>query len=109
MSLRGIRWGLFSTLGDIDYSDNLALLSHTHKDIQEKITDCKHTDKIMVLHIRIKKTETMTLNVEVPAQYKVNDEQVRLAENITYLGSIITSEGDKKNIHSRLGKARRIF
>jgi hypothetical protein len=40
----------------------------------------------------------MTLNVEMPAPMR---------NNFTYLGSIITSEGDtKEDIHSRLGKAR---
>jgi len=33
---RGIRWGTFSTLEDLDFADDLALLSHTHQHIQEK-------------------------------------------------------------------------
>ena len=33
---RGIRWTLFSTLKDMDFVDDLALLSHTLSHIQEK-------------------------------------------------------------------------
>jgi len=33
---RGIRWGTFSTWEDLDFADDLALLSHTHQHIQEK-------------------------------------------------------------------------
>ena len=33
---RGIRWTLLDTLGDLDFADDLALLSHTHQHMQEK-------------------------------------------------------------------------
>ena len=36
--LRGIRWTLFSTLEDLDFADDLALVSHTHQHMQEKTT-----------------------------------------------------------------------
>jgi hypothetical protein len=42
-SPRGIHWSLFSTLEDLNFVDDLALLSHTHQHIQEK-TDCKHME-----------------------------------------------------------------
>jgi hypothetical protein len=34
-SQRGIRWSFFSSLEDLDFADDLALLSHTHQHIQE--------------------------------------------------------------------------
>ena len=37
---RGIRWTPFSQLEDLDYADDIALVSHTAKQIQQK------TDKI---------------------------------------------------------------
>lgn len=33
---RGIRWNISSTLEDLDFADDLALLSHTHHHLQEK-------------------------------------------------------------------------
>ena len=33
---RGLVWGLFHRLEDSDLADDLALLAHTHNDIQEK-------------------------------------------------------------------------
>ena len=36
--LRGIRWTLFSTLEDLDYADDIVLLPHTHRRMQEKIS-----------------------------------------------------------------------
>ncbi|RUS68725.1 hypothetical protein EGW08_023513 [Elysia chlorotica] len=37
---RGIRWNLFSTLEDLDFADDLALISHTHNHMQEKMQFC---------------------------------------------------------------------
>ena len=33
---RDIRWTVFDTLEDLDFADDLALLSHTHQHMQEK-------------------------------------------------------------------------
>jgi hypothetical protein len=33
---RGIRWVTFSILEDLDFADDIALLSHSHLDIQSK-------------------------------------------------------------------------
>ena len=33
---RGIRWNISSTLEDLDFADDLALLSHTHHHLHEK-------------------------------------------------------------------------
>ena len=33
---RGIRWTLLSTLEDLDFADDLALVSHNHQHMQEK-------------------------------------------------------------------------
>lgn len=35
---RGIRWTLFPTMEDLDFADDLALVSHTQEDLQEKTT-----------------------------------------------------------------------
>ncbi|XP_062613385.1 uncharacterized protein LOC134275161 [Saccostrea cucullata] len=52
----------------------------------------------------------MTHNVEMSAPFKVNGKEPRQTDNFIYLGSIITPEGGtKEEIHSRLGKARRVF
>ncbi|XP_061173378.1 uncharacterized protein LOC133182546 [Saccostrea echinata] len=109
-SPRGIRWCLFSTLEDLDFADDLALMSHTHQHIQEKTNRLQIYGHQVGLRISTKKTETMTLNVELPAAVKINGEELRQTDNFIYLGSIIKPEGGtKEDIHSRLGKARGVF
>ena len=60
--IRGIRWTPFSYLEDLDYADDLALLSHTHTHIQEMTQRLNTFAKQVGLHISSKKTEIMALN-----------------------------------------------
>ncbi|KAK7101726.1 hypothetical protein V1264_020063 [Littorina saxatilis] len=107
---RGIRWTLFSFLDDLDFADDLALLSHTHKHIQEK------TDRLCMfggqigLSVSQKKTETMLLNAERPTPVKAYGADLPQTEQFTYLGSIIRKDGGaEKDIKSRLNKARNVM
>ena len=61
---RGIRWTLFTTLEDLDFADDLALVSHTHLHIQEKTTRVNRFVQQIGLNIGLKKTEVMTLNTQ---------------------------------------------
>ena len=107
---KGIRWSLFTSLDDLDFADDLALLSHTHQHIQDKTNRLQTFGQQVGLRISTKKTETMTLNVNTPAPVKVNGANLHQTDKFTYLGSIIKPEGGtKEDIHSRLGKARNVF
>ena len=60
---RGIRWTLFSTLEDLDFADDLALVPHTHQHMQQKTTRLSTYAQQVGLKISQKKTEVMLLNV----------------------------------------------
>ena len=53
---RGIRWILFYTLEDLDFTDNLALLSHTHQHMQEKTHHLSKFGQQVGLQISKRKT-----------------------------------------------------
>ena len=61
---RGIKWTFFSTLEDLDFADDLALVSHTHDHMQEKTTRLSTFAQQVRLKINQKKTEIMMLNVQ---------------------------------------------
>uniref|UniRef100_K7EYP8 Reverse transcriptase domain-containing protein n=1 Tax=Pelodiscus sinensis TaxID=13735 RepID=K7EYP8_PELSI len=107
---RGIRWTPFSTLEDLDFADDLALLFHTHQHMQEK-TQCLCTFGHQVgLRVSQKKTEIMTLSIDSPASIKIYDADLPSTDSFTYLGSIIRYDGGTKNdIQSRLSKARNVL
>ena len=107
---RGIRWTLFSTLEDLDFADDLALLSHTHQQMQEKTSRLNMYAQQVGLKISQKKTEVMMLNVSYKAPMKVNGEDLRTTEEFTYLGSTVRHDGGAgSDIRNRLSKARNAF
>ena len=107
---RGIRWTVFSTLEDLDFADDLALLSHTAEQMQEKTKRLADNAGCIGLKISKKKSEVMTLNVENPQRIKVSDEELPITEEFTYLGSTVTNSGGAgKDITNRIGKARNTF
>ena len=62
----GIRLTLFSTLEDLDFADDLALVSHTNQHMQEKTTRLSTYAQQVGLQISKKKKEVMLLNASNP-------------------------------------------
>ena len=107
---RGIRWNLFTILEDLDFADDLALLSHTYSHIQEKTNRLHIYAKQVGLKINKRKTEVMTLNVQNPAPVKVEEDPLPYTDQLTYLGSTVRHDGGAgSDIINRIGKARNAF
>ena len=99
-----------STLEDLDFPDDLALLSHTHQHMQEKTTHLSMFTQQVGLKISQKKTEVMMLNVSNPSPVKVNGEDLQTTEEFTYLSSTVRHDGGAgSGIRNRLNKARNAF
>ena len=60
---RGIRWTLFSFLEDLDFADDLALLSHTQQHMQEKSSRLCNFAQQIGLTISQKKSEVMAVAI----------------------------------------------
>ncbi|KAJ3586877.1 hypothetical protein NHX12_013269 [Muraenolepis orangiensis] len=58
----GIQWRLWIQLKDLDYADNLALLSHNCNQMQDKTTHLTTTSAGSGLKINKRKTELMKFN-----------------------------------------------
>ena len=102
---RGIRWNLFTNLDNLDFADDLALLTHTHSHIEEKTNRLHIYAKQVGLKIS-KKPEAMTLNVQDPALVKVKDDPLSYTDQFTYLVSIVRHDGGAgSDISNRIGKA----
>ena len=106
----GIQWTLTTQLDDLDFADDLALLSHNCRQMQEK-TDClEATSAKTGLRINKKKTEVIRINATANTPIKVKGEPIKEVESFTYLGSIIDKEGGTdRDVAARIGKARGAF
>lgn len=61
---RGIRWGLIDRLEDLDFADDLCLLSEAHSEMQAKLGDLTKEAGKIGLAINIKKTKALRVNTE---------------------------------------------
>ena len=90
---RGHRWKLSTTLEDLDYADDLAFVSHSHRDMQEKTNCLKLFASQAGLRVNSTKPEVVALNVNNPTPIKLGDEVLRYVDRFTYLGSVFTKGG----------------
>ncbi|VDO48418.1 unnamed protein product [Schistosoma margrebowiei] len=89
----GIQWTARNQLDDLDFADDLALLSCTHEQI-------KHKGKTKVLKFKAENHNPITLDGET----------LENVESFTYLGSIIDEQGGSDaDVKARIGKARTAF
>ena len=107
---RGIRWTPFSTLEDLDFADDIVLLSHTRQHIQEKTDRLSMFSAQVGLKISLKKTEAMCVNVPSPSKIRVAGQDISYTDKFTYLGSMLCQDGGTGvDIQNRLNKARGAF
>ncbi|CAM4596767.1 unnamed protein product [Lepidochelys kempii] len=107
---RGIKWTLFSSLEDLDFADDVALLSHTQHHIQEKTTQINAFSQQIGLKIKCNKTDLMIFNIASPSPVGIEDYGLTSAETFTYLGSTISQDGGtSQNIQNKICKARNTF
>ena len=97
-------------LGDLDFADDLALLSHNHSQMQDKTSLLETTSAGTGLKINRKKTELMKINTTANAPVTVGGEPNREVEFFVYLGSVIDQEGGTdRDVTAKIGKARAAF
>nr|KAG5711058.1 hypothetical protein BaRGS_013792 [Batillaria attramentaria] len=103
----GIQWTLWTQLDDLDFADDLALLSHGHSQMQDKTTCLEATSAGTGLKINRKKTELMKINTTANTPVTVGGEPIREVESFVYLGSVVDGQGGTdRDVTARIGKAR---
>nr|KAG5714913.1 hypothetical protein BaRGS_000401 [Batillaria attramentaria] len=103
----GIQWSLWTQLDDLDFADDLALLSHSHSQMQDKTTCLEATSAGTGLKINRKKTELMKINTTASTPVTVGGEPIREVESFVYLGSVVDGQGGTdRDVTARIGKAR---
>ena len=107
---RGIQWTLFSQLEDLDFADDLALVSSKHSHLQEKTDRLGNFAAQAGLTVSTSKTQVMFINPKVTAPTTINGKPLESVDDFTYLGSLISKDnGAQKDIKARLGKAQGAF
>ena len=107
---RGLVWGLTARLEDCDFADDIALLSHAQKDMQEKTSKVDQAASSVGLRIHPEKSKLMRKNTKSDDNIKVQGSDLEEVEHFKYLGSYISANSNiEKEISTRIGLAAHAF
>ena len=107
----GIQWTLQTQLDNLDFADDIALLSHNQRQMQDKTAHLAKTSAGTGLTINLKKMELMKINSTAATPVTVGGgEAIQEVESFVYLGSLVDRQGGTdQDVKARTGKARAAF
>ena len=106
----GLTWTENEELDDLDFADDLAELSDTLDQIQNKTNEISQISSSIGLFINVNKTKTIRINADSNEPVKIGAESLEEVDSFTYLGSIVNKQaGSEEDILNRLKKARQSF
>ncbi|KAL3866766.1 hypothetical protein ACJMK2_044042 [Sinanodonta woodiana] len=106
----GIQWTLWKQMDDLDFADDLALLSHSQQQMQEKTSIVADNSASLGLHINSGKSKVFKTNASSNTPITVEGDALEEVDSFTYLGSILDKQGGTDaDVKTRIGKARAAF
>ena len=106
----GIQWNLFSRLEDLDFADDLTLLSETHKHMQQKTERLQEKSSQLGHKIYVGKTKVMKVNSRSSEPISLESGTGEEIQDFIYLGSnISTNDGADKDVELHINKACHAF
>ena len=89
----GIRWRFTEKLEDLNFTDDLVLLSSTRRQLQLKNKRLSNARKGTGLKINITKTKVMRFNAASEEKIIVNGEELEDVNSFVYLGAKVSTAG----------------
>ena len=106
----GIRWNMTSKLDDLDYADDIALLTSSRDQMQVKVDRLVRHAKSTGLKINASKTKVMRVNASNTQAITAAGEEIEDVSNFVYLGGTVNTQGGTtEDIRRRLGHARSAY
>ena len=98
---------MWTQLDDLDFADDLALLSHTQQQMQDKTNTIATNSARLGLSIHRGKSKILRVNAADTSPINLEGETLEEVEEFTYLGSIVDKQGGTDaDVRVRTGKAR---
>ena len=95
---------------DLDFVDDIALLSSRQDHMQEKSQRLSHYASQLRVHLNTQKSEEMRFNTTSLNKLEIDGNKIQQVEKFVYLGSVVSTEDPtQKDIKNRLAKARTSF
>ena len=97
-------------LADLDFADDIALLSNTRNALQDMTTDLQNNGRKVGLRISSEKMKAMIVGEHQAIPLTVDQKDIEYVDKFQYLGSYMSRTGDvDTDIHARIGKASAVF
>ena len=105
----GLQWTTYQ-LEDLDFADDICLLSHTRQAAQTKLERLAEEAGKTGLRINTAKTEVLRINAEHGTPLWLHGNCLKETGRFKYLGSIVSVDGGAdEDVQSRINKARLAF
>jgi MarR-like DNA-binding transcriptional regulator SgrR of sgrS sRNA len=79
----GIQWTMLNQLDDLDFADDISLLSHSHQQMQENLTQVERRAAKTGLSINTKKIKVLKSNTKTQADLTVNGQNLEEVDSFT--------------------------
>ena len=107
---KGIQWTFLRRLEDLEFADDLVLLSHCLQDLQDKVNALSKAAQHVGLRISQDKTKLLRTNNQQEAPVTIEGTAVEDVSEFVYLGSKISKTGGTdEDIKARIKKAQQAF
>jgi hypothetical protein len=73
---RGIEWGMKHRLEDLDFADDICLLSQRQSGMKHKLIRLQEEAKLAGLNINVNKTKEMTINTRIEEKLSITNKQI---------------------------------
>ena len=101
---------LVRKLEDLNFADDLCLLSEAHGDTQMKLEDLINKAEKTGLVINVKKTKALRVNTSKTDPFTLRGESIEDVDSFIYLGSIVAKDGGvAQDVSQRIRKANGAF
>ncbi|VDP18001.1 unnamed protein product [Schistosoma margrebowiei] len=106
----GIQWKSRMQLDDLEFADDLALLSQTQQQMPEKTNSVAAASAPVGFNIHKGKSKIQRYNTACTDPITIDGEDLEDVKTFTYLGSIIDEQGGSdSDVEARIGKARAVY
>ena len=99
----GTRWKLWSKLNDLNFADDISLISSTKQQIQQKVRSLSTNSKATGLKINSEKTKLLRLNTTNNEKVQGDDRDIDDVERFVCLGAHVSSAGGTEDMTSKQG------
>jgi hypothetical protein len=103
-------WRLKESLEDMEYADDVCLVSHRYEDMQRKLDDFWKESKKVGLDINPSKTEEIRVNTILNQVLRLNREGIKRSSDFSYFGCVVAEDsGASTDLNVRIQKVRGSF